>query len=216
MFLTLLTVGYGGVPHGDGQFPDPRRHWRSLTGLCRLPAVRYRQPDRQGHRARALAHRRTVVGDHRRLGRHLVRVDHRRCRGWTASSPHMSMMIPWIVTLCAVPLALLGWFLARKRPGRGTGRGNEYSRLTRRPMTGRVLSSPAVYGCAGWSNTSYTSPVSSRRPAYMTATLSAICATTPKSWVMNSTESRIRPSATSAGRGSAPPRKRRTRKRPQL
>ena len=32
-----------------------------------------------------------------------------------ASSPHMSMMIPWIVTLCAVPLALLGWFLARKR-----------------------------------------------------------------------------------------------------
>ena len=39
-----------------------------------------------------------------------------------ASSPHMSMMIPWIVTLCAVPLALLGWFLARKRPGRGTGR----------------------------------------------------------------------------------------------
>lgn len=58
-----------------------------------------------------------------------------------------------------------------------------------RPMTGRVLSSPAVYGCAGWSNTSYTSPVSSRRPAYMTATLSAICATTPKSWVMNSTES---------------------------
>ena len=106
-----------------------------------------------------------------------------------ASSPHMSMMIPWIVTLCAVPLALLGWFLARKRPGSGNWSCNEYSRLIRRPMTGRVLSSPAVYGCAGWSNTSYTSPVSSRRPAYMTATLSAICATTPKSWVMNSAES---------------------------
>ncbi|KAB7790173.1 MFS transporter [Bifidobacterium leontopitheci] len=32
-----------------------------------------------------------------------------------ASGPHLSMMIPWTVTLCAVPLALFGWWLARRR-----------------------------------------------------------------------------------------------------
>ena len=90
MFLTLLTCAHRrlcGVPHGDGQFPDPRRHGDPDRPV-RLPAVRYRQPDRQGHRARALAHRRTVVGDHRRLGRHLVRVDHRRCRAGRIQSAH--------------------------------------------------------------------------------------------------------------------------------
>lgn len=32
-----------------------------------------------------------------------------------ASGPHASLMIPWIATACAVPLALLGWALARRR-----------------------------------------------------------------------------------------------------
>lgn len=31
-----------------------------------------------------------------------------------ASSPHVGMMVPWIVTLCAVPLAFFGWLRARK------------------------------------------------------------------------------------------------------
>lgn len=30
------------------------------------------------------------------------------------SGPHIAMMIPWIVTLCAVPLAFVGWFAARR------------------------------------------------------------------------------------------------------
>lgn len=85
-----------------------------------------------------------------------------------------------ISSICAT-LSFTSAFVA----SRCSSNGSPMARL----MTGRVLSSPAVYGCAGWSNTSYTSPVSSRRPAYMIATLSAICATTPKSWVMNSTES---------------------------
>ena len=87
MFLTLLTVGYVVFRMVMGNFLI-LGIMEILTGLCVSPAVRYRQPDRQGHRARALAHRRTVVGDHRRLGRHLVRIDHRRCRAGRIQSAH--------------------------------------------------------------------------------------------------------------------------------
>ena len=44
-----------------------------------------------------------------------------------------------------------------------------------------------VYGCSGAESTCLASPASTIRPVCITATRSAISATTPKSWVMNST-----------------------------
>ncbi len=41
-----------------------------------------------------------------------------------------------------------------------------------------------MYGCCGLANRSWTSAVSTTRPAYMTATRSARSATTPRSWVI--------------------------------
>ena len=45
-----------------------------------------------------------------------------------------------------------------------------------------------VYGWAGWSNSSSTGACSIIWPAYMTSTRSAICATSPMSWVISSTD----------------------------
>jgi len=44
--------------------------------------------------------------------------------------------------------------------------------------------SPRVYGCAGLPNSSAAAPISISRPEYMTATWSAISATTARSWLM--------------------------------
>ena len=54
--------------------------------------------------------------------------------------------------------------------------------------------SPSVYGCCGESNRAVTGAVSTIRPAYITATRSAVSATTPRSWVMriNARPSRAR------------------------
>ena len=44
--------------------------------------------------------------------------------------------------------------------------------------------SPRVYGWAGVANSSLAAPISISRPAYMTATWSAISATTDRSWLI--------------------------------
>ena len=53
---------------------------------------------------------------------------------------------------------------------------------------GMQASSPRVYGCAGARNSAATGACSTMRPAYMTATRSAISAMTPRSCVMSSIE----------------------------
>ena len=49
---------------------------------------------------------------------------------------------------------------------------------------GMARISPRVYGCAGLPNSSAAAPISISRPEYMTATWSAISATTARSWLM--------------------------------
>lgn len=39
------------------------------------------------------------------------------------AGPHQAMMLPWITTLCSIPLALLGWGLARRAQGVESGSG---------------------------------------------------------------------------------------------
>ena len=48
--------------------------------------------------------------------------------------------------------------------------------------TGMADNKPWVYGCIGWSKTSETSPNSTMRPRYMTATRLAMWRTTDRSW----------------------------------
>ena len=60
-------------------------------------------------------------------------------------------------------------------------------RDTRRWTLGIEPIRPIVYGCLGWRITSRTGPISTRRPAYITATRSAVSAMTPMSWVMSMT-----------------------------
>ena len=50
----------------------------------------------------------------------------------------------------------------------------------------------AVYGCRGSRKITRTGPLSTMRPAYITATRSHMRATIPKSWVMNSMPRRVR------------------------
>ena len=52
--------------------------------------------------------------------------------------------------------------------------------------------SASVYGCRGVRKISRTGPLSTIRPAYITATRSHIRATMPKSWVMKSMASFVR------------------------
>ena len=55
----------------------------------------------------------------------------------------------------------------------------------RRPGAGTAASSPCVYGCSGACSTRAAGPDSTIRPAYMTATSSAIRLTTPMSCVIS-------------------------------
>ena len=50
---------------------------------------------------------------------------------------------------------------------------------------GTADSSACVYGCVGVSNTASTSPISTIRPRYITATRSAMWRTTARSWATN-------------------------------
>ena len=86
MFLTLLTVGYVVFRMVMGNFLI-LGVMEILTGLCVSPLfatgnliVKDIVP------ARSLTE--GLSGDHRRLGRHLVRVDHRRCRAGRIQSAH--------------------------------------------------------------------------------------------------------------------------------
>ena len=90
-------------------------------------------------------------------------------------------------------------------PGSGgpPGIGGASSRAP--PITGSESSRRFVYGCWGAANTSRTGPVSTIRPAYMTAIRSQVSASTARSWLIRISAS---PSslaqAARAGRGSAP------------
>src|SRR5581483_5672512 len=57
---------------------------------------------------------------------------------------------------------------------------------------GTACRSPRVYGCAGAVKMSCFDPISTRLPAYITATRSATCETTARSWEMKSMASRYR------------------------
>src|SRR5262249_21210859 len=77
---------------------------------------------------------------------------------------------------------------ARGQPGGGGGRGGgcppiSMSRSRLSSTSGRQRRSARVYGWAGWSKMSVVRPISTMRPAYITATRSAMAATMPKSWV---------------------------------
>ena len=50
---------------------------------------------------------------------------------------------------------------------------------------GIALNSPAVYGCSGLANSERVSVYSTIVPPYITATVCAICAITPRSCVMS-------------------------------
>ena len=58
----------------------------------------------------------------------------------------------------------------------------------RAPRRASTPSSPRVYGCCGERRTARTGPCSTIRPAYITATRSAVSAMTPRSWVMSSND----------------------------
>ena len=66
----------------------------------------------------------------------------------------------------------------------------ESGSAVRCPNAGRLASRPRVYGCVGLRKMESTSPRSTVRPAYITCTRSAMRATTPRSWVMNTTPAR--------------------------
>ena len=66
----------------------------------------------------------------------------------------------------------------------GTRPGMTSSHSLRVPMMGIEPIRPTVYGCWGWANSTSVVASSTMRPAYMTATRSAISATMPRSWVM--------------------------------
>ena len=51
-------------------------------------------------------------------------------------------------------------------------------------INGMARISPRVYGWAECANSSLAAPISISRPAYITATWSAISATTARSWLM--------------------------------
>lgn len=76
MFLALMTVGFvvmpvPGQPDRDGTGGSPHRP-------DHFAGIRLRQPPRQGDRARGIAHRRPVLGEHRRHDGRVVRLhDHR-------------------------------------------------------------------------------------------------------------------------------------------
>ena len=86
------------------------------------------------------------------------------------------------------------WQRVRKRQpdGGSAGLGRSPCRTMRRRCrsfrgsgSGIAESSACVYGCAGRSNTSSTSPISTIRPRYITATRSAMCRTTDRSCATN-------------------------------
>ena len=61
------------------------------------------------------------------------------------------------------------------------------SSLRRCPTTGSAPSSPRVYGCCGRAYSSSTGACSTTSPEYMTTTRSAMPATTPRSWLTQTT-----------------------------
>ncbi|CUI54149.1 Protein of uncharacterised function (DUF1602) [Achromobacter aegrifaciens] len=63
-----------------------------------------------------------------------------------------------------------------------------FSRAARWRRPGIAFIRPCVYGWPGRRSTSSTGPISTMRPAYITATRSAVSAITPMSCVTNSTE----------------------------
>src|SRR5690606_30031178 len=93
----------------------------------------------------------------------------------------------------AVNVAYRGQRERNRHPaGKEAGSGGSPRRTTRsrrrsrRGSAGGTASSSArVYGWAGSPYTLPTGPLSTMRPAYMTATRSARCWTTPRSWVTN-------------------------------
>ena len=71
--------------------------------------------------------------------------------------------------------------LAAGRPGRAGRRGSAAPARASPPITGSESSRRFVYGCCGAAKTSRTGPVSTIRPAYMTAIRSQVSASTPRS-----------------------------------
>ena len=77
MFLALMTVGFMVNPPVPGQ-PDRDGTGGDHHRPDHFAGVRLRQPPRQGDRARGIAHRRPVLGEHRRHDGCVVRLhDHR-------------------------------------------------------------------------------------------------------------------------------------------
>ncbi len=202
MFLALMTVGYVVIRLCQGNL-IVMGLVEILTGLTVSPVFAYRQPHRQGDRARGIAHRRPVLGDHRRHGRHVVRLDDRRhrARRIQPAHEHDDSVDRHPVRGAARPARLVP---RPKTAGSGNWSCNEYSRLTRRPTDRSGLEQPGrvrvrwmvehVIHVAGFQQT----------PGIHDRHLVGDLRDHAEIMGDEQHEIRIRPSATSAGRGSAP------------